>query len=118
MSFSIRAAVLAATLLPVFTPAFAGPVQDARLEGALQTALSLNRMLDPFRIEVEVNGKQARLSGEVENEVERQLAEHVALATRGIEQVDNQLRVDAQLVERPLALRAYAQRTEDATTAR
>lgn len=117
MSFSFRTAMLAATLLPIFTPALAGPVQDARLEGALQTALSLNRMLDPFRIQVEVDGRQARLSGEVENDVERQLAEHVALATRGIEQVDNQLRVNAQLVERPLALRAYAQRLEDATLA-
>lgn len=117
MPFYLRTAVLAATLLPIFTPAFADPVQDARLEGALQTALSLNRMLNPFRIKVEVDGKQARLSGEVENEVERQLAEDVARATRGIEQVENQLQVNAQLVERPLELRAYAQRLEDATLA-
>ncbi|MEB6591799.1 BON domain-containing protein [Pseudomonas asiatica] len=117
MSFFIRTVVLAAALLPLCTPAFADPVQDARLQGALQTALSLNRMLNPFRIEVAVDGKQARLSGEVESEVERQLAEHVALATRGIEQVDNQLQVNAQLVERPLELRAYAQRLEDATLA-
>ncbi|WP_336334992.1 BON domain-containing protein [Pseudomonas putida] len=117
MSFFIRTVVLAAALLPLCTPASADPVQDARLQGALQTALTLNRMLNPFRIEVEVDGKQARLSGEVENDVERQLAEHVALATRGIEQVDNQLRVNAQLVERPLELRAYAQRLEDATLA-
>lgn len=37
MPFYLRTAVLAATLLPIFTPAFADPVQDARLEGALQT---------------------------------------------------------------------------------
>ncbi|EPJ8757922.1 TPA: BON domain-containing protein [Pseudomonas putida] len=117
MPFYLRTAVLAATLLPIFTPAFADPVKDARLEGALQTALSLNRMLNPFRIKVEVDGKQARLAGEVENEVERQLAEDVARATRGIEQVENQLQVNAQLVERPLELRAYAQRLEDATLA-
>ncbi|MNM90536.1 Osmotically-inducible protein Y precursor [compost metagenome] len=117
MPFSIRTAVLAALLMPVLTPVQADPVQNARLEGALQTALALNRMLDPFRIDVEVDGTRARLSGEVENEVERQLAERVALATRGIEQVDNQLKVNAQLVERPLALRAYAQRVEDATLA-
>lgn len=117
MPFSLRTAVLAATLLPMFTPAFADPVQDARLEGALQTALSLNRMLDSFRIKVEVDGKQARLSGEVENEVERQLAEDVARATRGIEQVENLLQVNTQLVERPLELRAYAQRLEDVTLA-
>ncbi len=117
MTFPLRSTVLAAVLCPVFAPAFADAVQDARLEGALQTALSLNRMLDPFRIKVDVDGQQARLSGEVENAVERQLAEDVALATRGIERVDNQLQVNAQLVERPLELRAYAQRLEDATLA-
>ncbi|AVD80679.1 transporter [Pseudomonas sp. SWI6] len=117
MPFSYRLAVLAVTLLPAFPPAFADPVNDARLEGALQTALALNSMLNPFRIEVEVDGQQARLAGEVENEVERQLAEKVALATRGIEEVDNQLRINADLVERPLELRAYAQRLEDATLA-
>lgn len=117
MRFSPRMTLLAACLLPVFTPAFADPVQDARLQGALQTALSLNRVLNPFRITVEVDGAQARLSGEVENAVESQLAERVALATRGIEQVDNQLRVNPELVERPQELRAYAQRLEDATLA-
>ncbi|HEK1008906.1 TPA: BON domain-containing protein [Pseudomonas putida] len=117
MPFFTRTAVLTASLLSICAPAFADPVQDARLEGSLQTALALNRMLNPFRIEVQVDGQRARLTGEVENEVERQLAEHVAQATRGIEQVDNQLRVNAGLVERPLELRAYAQRLEDATLA-
>lgn len=117
MPFSPRILVLTAGLLMAAPPAFADPVQDARLEGALQTALSLNRVLNPFRIEVAVKGDSAKLTGEVENDVERQLAEHVALATHGIEQVDNQLRVNPALVERPLELRAYAQRLEDATLA-
>jgi len=110
-------AALTVSLLSICTSAMADPIQDARLQGSLQTALSLNQMLNPFRIDVEVEGPQARLSGEVENEVERQLAEQVALATRGIEQVDNQLRVNAALVERPLELRAYAQRLTDETLA-
>ena len=117
MPFSIRMAALTVSLLSICTSAMADPIQDARLQGSLQTALSLNQMLNPFRIDVEVEGPKARLSGEVENEVERQLAEQVALATRGIEQVDNQLRVNAALVERPLELRAYAQRLTDATLA-
>lgn len=117
MPFSTRMAAITVSLLAICTSAIADPVKDARLEGALQTALSLNEMLNPFRIQVEVEGPRARLVGEVENEVERQLAEQVALATRGIEQVDNQLRVNAELVERPLELRAYAQRLEDATLA-
>lgn len=117
MSLSPRIALLAALMVPMIAPALADPVQDARLEGALQTALSLNRLLNPFPIKVAVDGRQARLWGEVENPVERDLAEHVALATRGIEQVDNQLRINPGLVERQLEPRAYAQRLDDATLA-
>ncbi|MEG1102207.1 MAG: GTP-binding protein, partial [Comamonas sp.] len=49
------------------------------------------------------------------DEVERELAAQVALATAGIEQVDNQLQVNPELVDETLQRRAYAQRLEDAT---
>ncbi|MHC6223263.1 BON domain-containing protein [Pseudomonas sp. X10] len=114
-----RVTILATALLLgqtlMMTPAIADSVQDARREGALQTALSLNRVLNPFRIDVQVESGTARLSGEVENPVERELAERIALATGGIEEVDNQLQVNADLVEESLERRAYAQRLEDAT---
>lgn len=90
-------------------------VQQARQEGALQTALALNRLLNPFKIDVSVSDRTARLEGQVENDVERELAEQVALATAGIEQVDNRLQVNPELVEESLQRRAYAQRVEDAT---
>jgi osmotically-inducible protein OsmY len=119
MSIPRHLAVLSAAVvfgqLLMMPLASADGMQDARREGALQTALTLNRVLDAYRIEVQVNDNTARLSGEVENPVERDLAERVALATKGVEQVDNQLRVNPQLVEQPLELRAYAQRLEDAT---
>ncbi|WP_438279819.1 BON domain-containing protein [Pseudomonas alabamensis] len=101
-----------ACLLPM---AQAETAQDARLEGAVQTALSLNRVLNTLAIKAQVDGQAATLTGEVENDVQRRLAEDVAQATRGIEQVDNQLHVNPQLVEQPLELKAYAQRLEDAT---
>lgn len=111
---TLSAAVVLGQLL-MMPLASADGMQDARREGALQTALTLNRVLNAYRIEVQVSDNTARLSGEVENPVERDLAERVALATKGIEQVDNQLRVNPQLVEQPLELRAYAQRLEDVT---
>lgn len=114
-------AVAAALFLSLPLAAAAEPLsstlQQARQEGALQTALALNRLLNPFKIDVRVQDGTAHLQGEVENEVERQLAEQVALATRGIETVQNDLQVNADLVERPLERRAYAQRLEDATLA-
>lgn len=113
-------AVLTAALLfnplTVTQAAAAEPaLQQARQEGALQTALALNRLLNPFKIKVAIEGQTARLQGQVENEVERELAAQVALATAGIEQVDNQLQVNPELVEETLQRRAYAQRLEDAT---
>lgn len=113
-------AVLTAALLfnplTVTQAAAAEPaLQQARQEGALQTALALNRLLNPFKIEVAIQGQTARLQGQVENEVERELAAQVALATAGIEQVDNQLQINPELVEETLQRRAYAQRLEDAT---
>lgn len=114
-------AVAAALFLSLPLAAAAEPLsstlQQARHEGALQTALALNRLLNPFKIDVRVQEGTAHLQGEVENEVERQLAEQIALATRGIEKVQNDLQVNAELVERPLERRAYAQRLEDATLA-
>lgn len=111
---TLSAAVVLGQLL-VMPLASADGMQDARREGALQTALTLNRVLNAYRIQVQVSDNTARLSGEVENPVERDLAERVALATKGVEQVDNQLQVNPQLVEQPMELRAYAQRLEDAT---
>jgi osmotically-inducible protein OsmY len=110
MLLSLPLAVCAAESLPA-------PIQQARLEGGLQTALALNRLLNPYKIDVRVEEKTAYLQGEVENQVERQLAEQVARATRGIESVENNLQVNAELVEQPLERRAYAQRLEDATLA-
>lgn len=109
-------AVLTAALL-FGPPAYsASPeVESARQEGALHTALSLNRQLNVFRIDVTVQDGVARLRGDVESEIERELAEQVALATAGIERVENQLQIKPELGDRSLPRRAYAQRLEDAT---
>lgn len=113
---AVLTAALLLTPLGVTSASAAEPgLQQARQEGALQTALALNRLLNPFKIEVAIQGQTARLEGEVENEVERELAAQVALATAGIEQVDNQLQVNPELVDETLQRRAYAQRLEDAT---
>lgn len=113
---AVLTAALLLTPLGVTSASAAEPgLQQARQEGALQTALALNRLLNPFKIEAAIQGQTARLQGEVENEVERELAAQVALATAGIEQVDNQLQVNPELVDETLQRRAYAQRLEDAT---
>lgn len=86
---------------------------EARLQGSVITAITLNRHLSPFSIEVDVDRGTATLSGTVESDVDRDLAEEVALGIDGIEQVDNQLQVDVE-VERD-DRSALRQRFEDAT---
>lgn len=89
-------------MLAMGNPAMAHPEEDksvaqkvteARLEGQLWTAYSLNRHLNPFELSVEVEGNTAILSGDVEDPVQKELAEQIALGTNGIEDVDNRIAV-------------------------
>ncbi|WP_164705344.1 BON domain-containing protein, partial [Pseudomonas viridiflava] len=69
----------------------------------------------PFKIDVDVEQGTATLKGKVENEVDRELAERIALDIIGIDKVDNQLETDAALASEPGTKANMAQRFEDAT---
>ncbi len=66
---------------------------DLWKEAQLTTTYSLNRHLNPFDIDINVNGDKAVLRGQVESAIERDLAEQLALGIDGIERVDNGLKV-------------------------
>lgn len=66
---------------------------EARLEGQLWATYSLNRHLNPFEIGVDVEGDTAILTGEVEDPVQKDLAEQIALGTKGIARVENRIEV-------------------------
>ncbi len=88
---------------------------EARQEGSIWTAFALNKHLSPFKIDVDVEQGTATLKGKVENEVDRELAERIALDIKGIDKVDNQLETDAALASEPGTKANMAQRFEDAT---
>ena len=88
---------------------------EARQEGSIWTAFALNRHLSPFKIDVNVEQGTAILKGKVENEVDRELAERIALDVSGIEKVDNQLEIDANVAAEPGTKANLAQSFEDAT---
>ena len=79
-----------------------GDLTEARQEGSIWTAITLNRHLNPFTIDVDVENGVATLTGDVESDVDRDLAEQVAKDIEGIQRVDNQLQVnpDAERKER------------------
>ncbi len=90
---------------------------EARQEGSVWTAFALNRHLSPFAIDVDIENGVATLTGEVESEVERDLAEQVALGVEGVTDVDNQLRIGGEDVQRSAeGDRTLSNRFNDATT--
>lgn len=90
---------------------------EARQEGSVWTAFALNRHLSPFAIDVDIEHGVATLTGEVESDVERDLAEQVALGVEGVTEVDNRLQVSGEEVQRQAdSERSFSARINDATT--
>lgn len=89
---------------------------EARQEGSIWTAIALNRNLGAFDISVDVNGDTAVLTGSVESDVERDLAEQLALGVDGIARVDNQVTVDAEADRRDADSQSdFSRNVQDAT---
>lgn len=91
-------------------------VSNARMEGSVTTAFALNRHLNSDPIQVQVRGRTAILTGSVENGVNRDLAEQVALSIDGIDEIDNQLTVDSDASDSDAELTSLANSLNDATT--
>lgn len=91
---------------------------EARQEGSVWTAFALNRHLSPFSIDVDVENGVAKLTGTVESDVDKDLAEQVALGVDGVTKVDNQLQVKGEAAERRKddGDRSFSTRFNDSTT--
>lgn len=92
-------------------------LREARQEGSIWTAFALNRHLNPFTIDVDVENGSAKLIGTVETAVERDLAEQIALGIDGVTKVDNQLTLDPTFAPKASTQPSLAQRFDDATLA-
>lgn len=93
--------------------------KDGWIEGKLAAALSLNKHLDPFPINVRVDDSRATLEGEVHSDIEKDLAENIALGIEGIDSVTNNINV----IEKPATAaeptkkgRSFAQYVADVST--
>lgn len=73
--------------------------RDGWMEGKLETALIINEHLSPYTVESSVDNGTASLTGEVSSEIDRELAESIALGIEGIDSVDNRLTVNANLAQ-------------------
>ena len=102
MSVLLAASLLAACAgtVPASRPA-AGPDEDrdvaeAGLAADVRLALLDKLGWDALDVKVDVDGGQASLTGEVDKRTTQELAEEVALSVRGVERVDNRLRLKPQ----------------------
>lgn len=66
---------------------------DVWAEASLTTTYTLNRHLNPFKIDTDVKNGVATLTGTVDSSVEKDLAEELALSVDGIKEVRNELKV-------------------------
>ena len=89
----------------------------ARQESQIWTTYSLSPYLRANDLQVSVNGETATLSGTVEEDVDKDLAKQIALGVSGIENVDNQIKVQADYVspERTSQERSFGEVVDDAT---
>lgn len=71
-------------------------VAEAGLAADVRLALLDKLGWDALDVKVDVDGAQARLTGEVDKRTTQELAEEVALSVQGVERVDNRLRLKAQ----------------------
>lgn len=99
------------------TSEFTGAAKDAWLDGKLEATYMVNRGLSAFDIDTRVNNGEVILTGVVESDAHRQLAEQIAMATDGITAVDNQLTVRTDAPTRNSDEPTFGDKVEDATIA-
>ncbi len=94
--------------------------KDGWIESKLETALMLNKHLNPFDIDIRVDNNMATLEGNVYSDIDKELAENIALGVEGIDSVTNKINV----IEKPTKVaesnqpkgRNFAQYVEDVST--
>jgi osmotically-inducible protein OsmY len=92
-------------------------VTNARQESQIWTTYSLSPYLRANDLQVSVENGTATLTGTVEENANKDLAKQIALGVSGIENVDNQIKVDADYVSpaRTPGERSFGEVVEDAT---
>lgn len=76
---------------------FEGATKDAWIAGKIETVYLLNGHLNGFRIDTEVEGGVAHLSGTVKTDIDRDLAVELAKGVDGVVEVRNDLQIDANV---------------------
>ncbi|CAA0102578.1 Osmotically-inducible protein Y [Zhongshania aliphaticivorans] len=85
---------------PAIASDWQGKTKDAWLDGKVETALMLNSELNNFAINTDVSQAKVILSGTVNSDLKKELAEQIAQNVDGVDSVDNQITVDERHVSK------------------
>lgn len=94
--FSILALALCLGAVPAFASDNAAGEQhsDTWIKASIVTRYTVNKHLNPFKIDVDVNQGAVTLRGKVAKKIDKDLAEQIALGVEGVRDVHNKLTVD------------------------
>lgn len=113
---SALALAIAATSVGVSAENVSQEVINARQESQISTTYALSPHLRANDLKVSVANGKATLTGNVAEDVNKDLAKEIALGVNGITEVDNQIMVDADyLPAKPGAERSFGDVIDDAS---
>lgn len=95
-----------------------GELKDAWIDGKIEASYSLSTYLNPFAIDTHVKKGEVTLSGTVESEIDKDLAEEIALGIEGVTKVNNELEIAEDMDRENAAERMannFGDRFNDAT---
>ena len=89
----IAALVLGTTAMGAHASSWENESKDAWIDGKAETVLLMNTNLNNFDINTDVKNGKVVLTGKVESELDKELAEELVLSLDGVSDVDNKLTV-------------------------
>lgn len=115
LNVSLVALALLATSTFAAEKTISKEITEARQESQIWTTYALSPYLRASDIKVTVHDGKAILVGNVEDDVNKELAKEIALGVSGIKEVDNQLVVKDDYVASKSTGRSYGEAIDDAT---
>ncbi|MGO2012631.1 MAG: BON domain-containing protein [Pseudoalteromonas sp.] len=89
----IAALVLGTTAMGANASNWENESKDAWIDGKAETVLLMNTNLNNFDINTDVKNGEVVLTGKVNNDLDKELAEELVLSLEGVSDIDNQLTV-------------------------
>lgn len=94
------------------------------IAGRLESAIILNEHLNPFEIDIDVKRDNVTLSGQVDSEIDKELAENLAKGVEGVNSVTNNITVAEDTSKKRQAMmttdkdskREFSQYVDDVST--